>query len=352
MNNTYQTSRIEGLDLIRTLAILFVLFIHSVPPDVDNIEYINSLSGFSKIYHFTCFSIGRLGVPLFFFLSGYLLLSREYNQEKTKHFYRNNFLSLLLTWEIWIFIYDWTMAWYNDKPLHLSTVFKNMLFIEPSEMFHAWYMEVIIGIYIFIPYLARALRLIEDRPLLIIAAVKFIYFFIVPTLNHFRTSPLVNCLDLNFAGGIYWFYLIAGYAFKRFENHLKDLPKLSLIAIALMLTAATTQLQIIATNRAIYHVWYDFCLLPITSMLIFICFKDMKFNGPLRILITKISECSFGIYLVHVLFVALILKLNLLDFIVSIELKSITMTFTIFVLSFIAVMILKKIPRLGKILVR
>ena len=78
----------------------------------------------------------------------------------------------------------------------------------------------------------------------------------------------------------------------------------------------------------------------------------MKFNGPLRILITKISECSFGIYLVHVLFVALILKLNLLDFIVSIELKSITMTFTIFVLSFIAVMILKKIPRLGKILVR
>ena len=244
------------------------------------------------------------------------------------------------------------MAWYNDRPFHLSTVFKNMLFIEPSEIFHAWYMEVIIGIYIFVPYLSRALRFIENQPLLIIAAVKFIYFFIVPTLNHFRASQLTNCLDLNFSGGIYWFYLIAGYSFKRFENHLKKIPKSLLMIMAVILTVATTQLQILANHREIYHVWYDFCLLPITSMLIFICFKDMSFSNPFHTLIIKVSECSFGIYLVHVLFVALILKLKLLDFIFSAELKSIMMTLTVFLFSFISVMILKKIPYLGKILVR
>ena len=60
-----QVNRIEGLDLLRVLAILCVVFIHTMPSEIQDIGYFNSLSTSSKIFYFGCFAVGRLGVPLF-----------------------------------------------------------------------------------------------------------------------------------------------------------------------------------------------------------------------------------------------------------------------------------------------
>ena len=52
------------------------------------------------------FTIGRLGVPIFFMMSGYLLLDKNYNRENSQKFYGKNLLGLILSTEIWIVIYN------------------------------------------------------------------------------------------------------------------------------------------------------------------------------------------------------------------------------------------------------
>ena len=74
-----ENNRIAGIDTLRAIGILCVVMCHSVEGDIYtlNLEGMNGLSLVSKIFAFTMFSIGRLGVPLFLLISGYLLLDKE-----------------------------------------------------------------------------------------------------------------------------------------------------------------------------------------------------------------------------------------------------------------------------------
>ena len=124
-------NRIEGLDIIRSLAILCIILAHSIETNspVNSIEEFNNLSAFAKAIYFSFYAIGRIGVPLFFILSGYLLLSRDFDENKTKQFYKNNFLPLLLAWELWIPANNWLATWFLGLPFHTSSILKEMFFV-------------------------------------------------------------------------------------------------------------------------------------------------------------------------------------------------------------------------------
>lgn len=71
--------RIVSLDILRTIAILDVLLVHcteSVYP--MNNPTLLSYSILSQFLAISLFTLGRLGVPIFFFISGYLLLDKDY----------------------------------------------------------------------------------------------------------------------------------------------------------------------------------------------------------------------------------------------------------------------------------
>lgn len=72
-----------NLDITRTIAILCVVFCHSVESIYKfNLSFARGLSTISKSFMFISFTMGRLGVPLFLFLSGFLLLQKQINDEK------------------------------------------------------------------------------------------------------------------------------------------------------------------------------------------------------------------------------------------------------------------------------
>ena len=93
--------RIEWIDLARTFAILSVITVHSIERAYTfNLESMNSMPALVRTVCFILFTVGRLGVPLFFFITGYLLLGRNYADEDCFRFWRKNLLALLLTTEI------------------------------------------------------------------------------------------------------------------------------------------------------------------------------------------------------------------------------------------------------------
>ena len=84
-------NRVEWIDLVRAIAILTVLYIHAT----DGIYIISSdailnYTVFSRIFNFASLFIGRIGVPFFLMITGYLLLDRSYDDERVRKFWQKN----------------------------------------------------------------------------------------------------------------------------------------------------------------------------------------------------------------------------------------------------------------------
>lgn len=93
--------RIVGLDYARAVAILLVLLVHATENlFVMDAVHLNAMSVQSRIFAIICFTLGRLGVPLFLFLSGYLLLDRSYTESSIHKFWKKNWLGMLVTTEV------------------------------------------------------------------------------------------------------------------------------------------------------------------------------------------------------------------------------------------------------------
>ena len=108
MNNNI-SRRIVFLDIARACAILLVVLCHSIEEIyiMEEVHNYTSLSIQSKLFMIVSFTISRLGVPIFLFISGYLLINRDYeNDDNVKNFYKKNLLPLIITTEIWIIIYN------------------------------------------------------------------------------------------------------------------------------------------------------------------------------------------------------------------------------------------------------
>ena len=110
-NNMSENNRIRYIDLARAIAILSITFSHAV-----NRSYAISSGSYKEFLKIPfrhilikggLYTFSRTGVPLFLMITGALLLSRDYTGDKLKHFLKHNWLTLLITTEIWLVIMFW-----------------------------------------------------------------------------------------------------------------------------------------------------------------------------------------------------------------------------------------------------
>lgn len=105
-STTLTNKRMEWLDVVRSVAIFCVVINHATESTYTlSMDGIGSSSIKIQILSLTLFTFGRLGVPIFLMISGYLLLDREWNQEKALNFWKKNWIGLFLSTEIWFIIF-------------------------------------------------------------------------------------------------------------------------------------------------------------------------------------------------------------------------------------------------------
>lgn len=314
MNN----KRILELDIARALAILCVVLCHSVELIYNlNVDNWSNMSLYSKIFSKMMFTIGRLGVPLFLFISGYLLLSKiiETDEDCIK-FYRHNLLSLVMKVEIWIILYTIFSTIILKTKISFIALIKNILFLENINMMHMWYMPTIIGLYLAIPFIASIIDKFSIKILVIPITIQIISIFIFSDLNIlFSVFGLENrintVLDLSFLGGGYGVYLILGYIIK--EKSLRDIPIYIISLISLIFYCFTVMLQFICYNKNFtYNVWYNSFPLLISSFFLFELINRIKkcpmfINKIARIL----SKFSLAIFFLHVPILLIIIKFEM-----------------------------------------
>lgn len=298
-----KSTRIVWVDFARAFAICVVVLCHATQSVFSfQLAGIGTADLATQVCGFTLFTIGSLGVPVFLFMSGYLMLDRDYDAAACKRFWKTKWIPLVVATEIWIVVYDLFLCWFRNEPLGPLLLLKNMLFLEKVDMGHMWYMPMIIGLYLFLPFIANGLKSLDRHSLLNFPlTVAICIFFATPI-----ASVLYQCLGKpgfetiiasGFSGGAYGCYMLLGYCVKK--DAFKKLRSPIIAIMGILSFCAVVALQIFAYSKGVrYNVWYTNGLLLVAGLAVYELLSRAQTLKPNRV-VSILSFYSFAIYLVH-----------------------------------------------------
>ena len=338
-------TRIQWIDLVRAIAILTVLYIHAT----DGIYIITSdmIVNYtlpSRIFNFASLFIGRIGVPFFLMITGYLLLDRSYDDDKTRHFWANNVRTLIIITVIWTILYVIS--------LQFITVFYDVVNVsEAGTLFfsHMWYMPMIIGMYLSMPFVAAALKHFDvdtiNRATIVFAFLAFVVPFVSLLFDMFGVHDVNIQYSLGFSGGAYGIYIILGYLVKKGYFKKYSSSKLAFLAIISFIICVLFQYYTFIRGYD-FFLWYEFPFILLGSFALFELCSRVETVKAYRG-IQFLSKYSFAVFLIHNLF-----RLPLLPFVVylpfSEPVKAIILWIVLIICSYTAAVIIYRIPKFGK----
>ena len=338
-------TRIEWIDLVRAIAILTVLYIHAT----DGIYIISSdaivnYTIYSRIFNFASLFIGRIGVPFFLMITGYLLLDRNYDGERIRKFWNKSCKGLVIVTVIWAAIYVISLQFLTVGSTQVNYAEAGTLFFS-----HMWYMPMIIGMYLSMPFVASALKHFDVDTIyqatIVFTLLAFLLPFVTLLCKMHGLDGVAIQYCLGFSGGIYGIYIILGYLVKKGKFKNVSSLKLWVLSIVSFLVCILFQYYAFVINYD-FFLWYEFPFILLGSFALFeLCsrVKTVRFYSW----VTVISKYSFAVFLIHNLF-----RLPLLPIVVQLPfpepVKAIILWILLIVFSFTTAAIIYRIPRFGK----
>lgn len=339
-----KNNNILWVDFIRVVASFFVVMLHSAAPllyKYNNIPPLNWWAG--NIYD----SAVRICVPLFFIVSGYLLLGKE---ETIGEFFIKRANKILAPFIVWSILYVF-WAHYFDNAGSLTFRSFYSLAISPAY-YHLWFFYAIIGLYLYIPVLRIFTQHSSVQILYYFVALWFLAVSIVPIIE--ASSQVTSAVDLNTISG-YVGYLVIGHLLGNAQINKRQFMQILLVAIiCLIITAGGTFYLTIRNNGELNGYLYGY-LSPnviVSSVAAFLLLKYLSdhlvTSDRRKNVLMALSSASMGIYLIHPMVLYTVnagwLGFPLSGFSAS-AVYSVPLTAVLtFGLSFVLVAILKKAP--------
>ena len=306
------------LDYARVAAVFCVLICHATESCYGTVLKERQMVGIRLwLAEHTLFTIGRLGVPIFLAITGTLLLCKNI---KPREFYMKSLCPLILTTEIWIMLNFVFVCVFQNKEFNFLELGCQMLFLRNLELPHMWYMPMIIGIYVAIPFLAKLMNTNKEfKTYLVPLIMGIVGTALIPTINIFLkdTELSMKTVDFiisdSFLGGIYGLYLVFGYFIGR-QKILTNVKSGILVAIAVVAFITNMGGQYYFYIRRIENAtgltWYNSINIFIMGLLLFELirrfFQHNHWKCPA--VIQYVARISFGIYLLHKPIIIVLLK--------------------------------------------
>ena len=284
-----------NLELVRVISFILVIVIHVTNyfcrayGRIPQGEYLFSLA---------LDTVARLSVPCFFMISGALLLGRE--EPMQKHGKRlRRFLLVLVVWSA---VYYFWNVWYMGTEYDLTHIL-----YEPTEA-HLWYLYAMVPIYLTLPFfqvMCRGMSVRLEKVFLIVttAAVVLNYLMWLLGQEAYYDLPIVG-------DRIYAYYVFLGYYVYKYRRHIRISQRTAVIvclfsmAVSFGITLGVTVVQNDHYEGAFTYA-SPFVALAAAAFFLFMLRVDSCRIQPserTKKVIDLLCGCSFGIYLIHILF--------------------------------------------------
>lgn len=290
--------RILYLDFLRCLAIIFVIILHSIMAALENPAFYQHPSWYlcMLVEPFDC-----TGVPLFFMISGFLILSSP-KTENLWEFYRRNIPKLVIPLTVWSIIYYVAEACYRQHPIDLHDFLSR--FLNQGVTYHMWFVYTLLGIYLLCPFLKRMVDQCTLRQLVFLWVLILFPTTLRPILNHILPVyiHLFNPLLEGYIGYFLLGYLLGGAEFPKASRVLIYLGGLAGYGACLLGNLAQASSGGISLPMDGGYMLNHYLLAAGIVVFFRTWFEKYadrleKFSCPLE----KASDLVFGIYWSHVL---------------------------------------------------
>ena len=280
---------------MRFIAILLVVFTH-VHEQIGVSSYITR----AVFYH-----IDRLGVPLFFMLSGALILPRAAKQPVFT-FYKKRIFQFIVLLFVYSFLSKLTEMLSTGFAFSESIIVSFKLFnaIYPNQIGagHLWFMYTIIGLYLIAPFLGRLLDVLTTKEIMVFLVLSILLTQFKATLQGgFNVHPnILYSIGNDFLGG-YLNFFVLGYLL--IHRKIKTSIVVSLVLLVLPIVIALAREIHKEQFLDAFH-WYSTSLTIVTSSIGLLgAIRWLCENGNRNLIIESVSKFSFGIYLSHYIFI-------------------------------------------------
>lgn len=294
-----KTSRTVFLDLLRIFACFFVIVNHTCG-DLFLLDTPDNPIWFVSVAYFF---LATTAVPVFFMISGYLLLGKQDSWRKT--FQRiGRILAVLMGCAVVYGVYN---VLKDAASLSLPAIVKNIIeeivkvyLRSPSNAL--WYLYAYLGMLVMMPFLQKLSGAMQKRDYHFFFLFAGIFISVAPILRHYSSYLTINpYFQLPLFSG-YVTMLFIGQYFARFGTARSG----KRLAIAMLTLTGAIALCVAATygeylrDPANYLYFEDVTLLPIAlaSVSVFCIFSWTSIPHRAAPVISEVGACTFGIYLI------------------------------------------------------
>ena len=337
------SKRYTWLDIAKILACFLVIVNHS-----------HSLSKFAgvtttvAIFDAVTFAICKIAVPIFVMTTGVLLLQKETTWKKTVIRILRVGVPLLV-----ISIIHYVIAKDSNRTVWN---FLRLLVSMPLST-HLWYLYMLIGLYLAIPFIHKITKTASDKELLIFV----LFFLIIPSVASFvakvfHVSISSHLLDAFFPAALA--YLIAGYVLSRVALKRKYVfLSVLLFIISISIFVLSILCPYFKTGK-LTDLLEDWKSLPVAlaSLSAFYilryAFEKKQFRDKTEKVIRTVSGTTFGVYLIHIIALRKIPYIGIMRSIFAFDpcIGTVVTQIGCFVLCVAVIFVLKKIPGIKRFL--
>lgn len=288
-----QKKRVYELDLIRALACLMIIGIHS-PMPLATEEHGLFLSTLSYLM--------APGIGLFFMVSGALLLPVK---EPTFTFLMKRLTKIVIPALFWTCIYLLVQVVWDGKQITIWNALS--IPFSPQGNSVLWFIYTLIGIYLIAPVLSSWLEKASKREIefyLLLWGITLCYPYIkkILIINESETGILYY-----YTG--YLGYFLLGYYLRKYAFQTNSVLICVSFILALLVPACLKMAKVEVDFYSMFWLLSLFVAVMCVGWFVLLMRNGNISNSRIRTLVTNFSKCSFGIYLVHIFIMRRILWL-------------------------------------------
>ena len=289
--NNIKKLRDSNIELLRIISMIMIVVHHyEMFAGFTNSGNV-SLNSYIEI---ALYSLGKLGVNIFVIISGYFLITSQFNTKK----------AVKLWMQIFFYSVSIMIILKMLKIVNVSTK-ETVKYFLPISYKKYWFASTYMYLYLIFPFLNKFAHSINKKTyknVLILLSVMFsVNYSIIYKSNSFATGTGVF-------ENLVWFvflYLLAGYiriyGIKFLENKRKNIIFTIILIIVFFTILFISHFVYIKyhklKNIINYYTRMNSIFLLLLAVTIFYIFKNMKIKN--NKIINLIAENSFAVYLIH-----------------------------------------------------
>ena len=333
IQNSISDNRIVWLDVIRCVAMIMVIGVHCIDPFYisPTMRAIPEYTHWAAIYG----SLLRPSVPLFVMMTGLLLLPVK--KQPLGKFYKKRIYRVLFPFLIWSVLYsmfpwvtgvlglpkeiigDFFCYTQGQESQSLIDSLKDVAMIPfnfSHKENHMWYIYLLIGLYLYMPFFSAWIENADRK-----TKRAFLLIWIISLFIPYLKEYVANCLfersgyvfgtdTWNEFGLFYYFagfngYLLLGHYVKKGNDW--SLMKTFILCILMFAVGyyitytgfSTTASNPNATEMELFFTFCSPNVLLMTLATFLLLQKVVITNSTVIKVLANMTQCGFGIYMVH-----------------------------------------------------